>query len=368
MKRSFVFLGLAPFVLTGAVFGASVTRSFNPATYTPGQQVTVTLTVSATGAAAQAIEDHAPAGWTVSNASDSGNASGTRAAWFFLDGNNRTLTYQATPPSGQSGPKTFTGEGAFDGATSAIGGSSTISTAGGASARVTRSFNPTSYTPGQPVTVTLAVTPGGAAAQAIEDHSPAGWTVASASDGGNASGTRVAWFFLDGNNRSLTYQATPPAGESGAKTFSGEGAFDGSTEAIGGSSTISLMTGPPPCTTATKLCLDNNRFTLTLDFKAAGGQQGAAQVAKERDGVLPAGTPNSGAFWFFDAGNWEMLVKVLNGCGLNNNYWVFFAATTNVEFKLTVTDTQTNSTKQYTNPLNNAALPVQDINAFATCP
>jgi hypothetical protein len=63
-----------------------------------------------------------------------------------------------------------------------------------------------------------------------------------------------------------------------------------------------------------------------------------------------------------------MLVKVLNACGLNQRYWVFYAATTNVEFTLTVTDTQTGKTKVYFNPINTPAPPVQDTSAFATCP
>ena len=51
-----------------------------------------------------------------------------------------------------------------------------------------------------------------------------------------------------------------------------------------------------------------------------------------------------------------------------NHYWVFFAATTNVEFTTTVTDTQSGKVKVYFNPLNTSAPPVQDVNAFATCP
>jgi hypothetical protein len=39
-----------------------------------------------------------------------------------------------------------------------------------------------------------------------------------------------------------------------------------------------------------------------------------------------------------------------------------------VELIVTVTDTQTGKTKVYFNPLGTAALPVQDTNAFATCP
>jgi hypothetical protein len=40
----------------------------------------------------------------------------------------------------------------------------------------------------------------------------------------------------------------------------------------------------------------------------------------------------------------------------------------NVEFGVVVTDTQNGKTRAYYNPLNRAALPVQDLDAFATCP
>ena len=98
-EKSSVVLGLGMLLVSGAAFGASVTRSFDPTSYTPGQPVTVTLTVDTMGASAQAIEDNAPSGWTVSNASHNGTVSGTRVAWFFLDGDDRDLTYQATPPA-----------------------------------------------------------------------------------------------------------------------------------------------------------------------------------------------------------------------------------------------------------------------------
>ena len=47
---------------------------------------------------------------------------------------------------------------------------------------------------------------------------------------------------------------------------------------------------------------------------------------------------------------------------------MFYAATTNLEFVMTVIDTQTGAVKVYHNPENTPALPVQDTSAFATCP
>ena len=66
----------------------------------------------------------------------------------------------------------------------------------------------------------------------------------------------------------------------------------------------------------------------------------------------------------------EFLIKVLDGVGFGafGNFWVFAAATTNVEYTLRVTDTVTGETKSYENPLGTPAPAVVDTQAFATCP
>jgi plastocyanin len=121
---------------------------------------------------------------------------------------------------------------------------------------------------------------------------------------------------------------------------------------------------PLPClASATVLCVNNNRFQVEVEWRTADNS-GPGQA------VPVAGAPDSGLFYFFAASNLEMLVKVLNACSLpgSSRYWVFFAATTNVELGVTVTDTQNGTVKSYFNPLGRPALPVQDTNAFATCP
>jgi hypothetical protein len=77
---------------------------------------------------------------------------------------------------------------------------------------------------------------------------------------------------------------------------------------------------------------------------------------------------DSGLFYFNNPNNWESLVKVVNACSLNNRFWVFNSATTNVDFVLTVTDTQRGQARTYSNPLGRPAQPIQDTSAFATCP
>ena len=62
-----------------------------------------------------------------------------------------------------------------------------------------------------------------------------------------------------------------------------------------------------------------------------------------------------------------MLVKVLDGCGINDRFWVYAAATTDVEYTLEVTDTWTGQTVIYANPLGVSAAAITDTDAFATC-
>lgn len=120
-----------------------------------------------------------------------------------------------------------------------------------------------------------------------------------------------------------------------------------------------------PCVpSATALCVNDERFKIEVDWRTSAGTTGAGTA------VPVESAPSSGLFYFFGADNIELLVKVLNACGFPTSprYWVFFAATTNVEFMLQVTDTQNGRTRFYFNPLNRAAPPIQDTDAFATCP
>jgi hypothetical protein len=117
---------------------------------------------------------------------------------------------------------------------------------------------------------------------------------------------------------------------------------------------------PPSATDL--LCLNNDRFTVRGTWRTQFGTRGVAPR------VLGVPNDDSGLLYFFNPDNWEILIKVLDGCPVNNHFWVFYAATTNVEFTLTVTDTQAQEVKVYGNPLGMTAEPIQDTQAFATCP
>jgi hypothetical protein len=111
------------------------------------------------------------------------------------------------------------------------------------------------------------------------------------------------------------------------------------------------------------LCLTDDRFKTRIKWRTRFGTRGAGQV------VTPVSSDDSGLFYFFNADNWEMLIKVLDACQPPfDRFWVFASATTNVEYTITVTDTQEQVVKTYFNPLDHPATPIQDTAAFATCP
>ena len=121
---------------------------------------------------------------------------------------------------------------------------------------------------------------------------------------------------------------------------------------------------PPPglCTPGPEtLCLHEGRFAITLTWRDFLGQSGPGQVA-------PASSRESGLFYFFSPGNWEIQVKVLDGCGVNGHFWIFTAASTNVAYSLVVEDLLRQQRATYNNPLGQLATTVADIEALATCP
>lgn len=121
-----------------------------------------------------------------------------------------------------------------------------------------------------------------------------------------------------------------------------------------------IDTGPACAGTPNALCL-GGRFLVEAVWETPTGVAGA--------GNATALTGDTGYFWFFDQDNVEVLVKVLDACGdPYDRFWVFAAGLTDVEVALTVTDTQTGAVREYHNPQSTAFVPVQDIDAFATCP
>jgi len=138
-------------------------------------------------------------------------------------------------------------------------------------------------------------------------------------------------------------------------------AIDGHTGTVVGSvlpdsfPVIQSCTGSPGCV--------NQHFIVTASARA-----GDAQGPDTNGASIQAGSADSLIFSFFGAGNWELLVKGLNGCGINHRNWVYSAATTDRFFRLTVLDVRAGTQKIYFNYPGPPAPAITDSDAFATCP
>jgi hypothetical protein len=110
----------------------------------------------------------------------------------------------------------------------------------------------------------------------------------------------------------------------------------------------------------TVLCLQGGRFEVSVDWADFQGNAGPGRR-------VPVAADDSGLFWFFHPDNWEMLVKVIDGCPVNDHFWVFSAAATNVEYTLTVNDLLAHETRVFRNDLGDTARALTVTNAFPTC-
>ncbi|MBI2212132.1 MAG: LamG domain-containing protein [Acidobacteria bacterium] len=141
------------------------------------------------------------------------------------------------------------------------------------------------------------------------------------------------------------------------------GPYDGSTTGTN----VGFLTFPVTLNcgsnTATSLCL-LDRFSISARWRT----DPAGTLTNDQAKVAGAANDGSGLFQFFGPDNWEILVKSLNGCGLNDRYWLFSAATTNVFYRMEVLDVKAGKQNIYFNYPGPPAPAVTDTDAFATCP
>ncbi len=94
------------------------------------------------------------------------------------------------------------------------------------------------------------------------------------------------------------------------------------------------------------LCLLGGRFAVEVDWRLPDGTTGFGTA-------IPGTGDQSGYFWFFNSENLELVVKVIDGRTLNGRFWVFYGALSDVEYHLTVTDTQDGEVAAYDNVQGN---------------
>lgn len=126
--------------------------------------------------------------------------------------------------------------------------------------------------------------------------------------------------------------------------------------------TVSGSTGGGACVPGpTTACVLSGRFKIEVQWTDFSAVTRNAFVAS-------AGTSDTALFYWTNPNNWELLIKGIRACTLNNKFWIYFAAATNVGYRVTVTDTVAGGApKVYTNAVGNLAQATNDINAF-NCP
>jgi len=142
-----------------------------------------------------------------------------------------------------------------------------------------------------------------------------------------------------------------------APTLEARSAEVGAEEGVGGLSKTELYAlyaartqvearpkGAAPCATGgATLCLNSNRFQVTVDWSVPSQSRSGV-------GTAAAVTGDTGYMWFFSPNNVELIIKVLDGRAINGHFWVFYGALSDVQYKVTVKDTQTGAVQTYDNP------------------
>jgi len=90
---------------------------------------------------------------------------------------------------------------------------------------------------------------------------------------------------------------------------------------------------------ATTLCLLQGRYAVNVSWRVNGFRTGNGKPVPQSDA--------EGAFWFMDAANLDLAVKMIDGTALNGKIWLFYGAATDIDYILTVTETATGVHKSY---------------------
>jgi PKD repeat protein len=160
-----------------------------------------------------------------------------------------------------------------------------------------------------------------------------------------STGTPTSWSWDFGDPTSGP--ANVSSSQNPTHVFSGPGSYTvtlTASNAHGASAPMAHTVVVSNCAAdTTTLCLNVGRFKIQVAWSVP---------SQNRSGVgqAVALTSDTGYFWFFNAANVELVIKVLDATGVNQHFWVFYGALSNVQYRITVTDTLTNAVQVYENP------------------
>jgi len=140
-----------------------------------------------------------------------------------------------------------------------------------------------------------------------------------------------------------TYHNAPGQLASRADTSAFEDTAAAQPASLATAAPAATATACPIFVADTTLCVQSGRFFVEVSFTdPRNGSSGPAHAVDL--------TADTGAFWFFDPGNLELMIKVLDGRPVNGHFWVFFGALSDVAYTIRVTDTETGEQRTYVNP------------------
>ncbi|MFA6956787.1 MAG: hypothetical protein WC538_13040 [Thermoanaerobaculia bacterium] len=163
--------------------------------------------------------------------------------------------------------------------------------------------------------------------------------------GASQAGWSYSWF-INGIGAGSTRTITP--------ALSTLGSYDVTVEALeagleGTASTTFTLASPCP---AGLLCLQGGRFEVgltALDPRTGNTATGVPLHRNDLYGLfaLPRFTGSEA--------NPEVFIKAIDGRVVNGHFWFFYGGLTDVEYTLTVFDTETHETRKYTKPAGSSA-------------
>ena len=227
----------------------TATRSLPSSAVTAGSSLDVTITLADYGGLGRVVET-LPAGFTYDSTDLTGNFNVTtngQDVSFSLIGDFQSFTYSVTASSNAgaydfSGVLTDADSTRYD-----VGGDSGVTVEAVAGPRASRSFSPSSVTPGGSLNVRISVADYGGLGRVVETL-PAGFTYVSTNLSSNSSvrtDGRDVIFSLIGDVRSFTYTVTAPETE-GSYSFTGNLLDEDTVEyPVGGASAITVAVAPP---------------------------------------------------------------------------------------------------------------------------
>jgi hypothetical protein len=149
-------------------------------------------------------------------------------------------------------------------------------------------------------------------------------------------------------------------GTTGANNTFGAGRAD----ALAAAQALSAPGGPCIEDAATA-CLVGGRFEVRVNWQTASGA-GPGQLMSF--GAQRAESDQSAFYWFFSPSNFEMGLKILDACVVNQRFWVFISGLTDQGWTVHIRDSQTEATKTYSNAVGHLTSTTADTASGLSCP